>query len=79
MNESARDAGADIDRNSRTWRAIQRWAAARIEKYRDRIEIPETGDRETQELRGRIAELRAMTGLTDETTIVAVESVKYDV
>ncbi|MEK9721984.1 MAG: hypothetical protein VW405_00690 [Rhodospirillaceae bacterium] len=54
---------AEIDFQSETWRALQEQAAERIESYRTRLEKEGLSLEETERLRGRIAELRALLAL----------------
>ena len=48
-----------------TWRVVNKWAGEQIELHRDALEASSLPEKETENLRGRIAELRALLALTD--------------
>lgn len=52
-----------IDRHSGTWTEVKDWAEDRLRDCRDALEVPGTPDDRSDELRGRIAELKALLDL----------------
>ena len=55
-----------IDKHSETWREVSAWAEAELSKARERIETPGVFPEETENLRGRIDNLRQLLALQDE-------------
>lgn len=49
-----------IERQSETWRTVETWATGRLEKYRKQLESTDRTELQYAELRGKIAELRAL-------------------
>lgn len=56
---------AHFDTNSRSWKHVQRWANARIERLREYLESPGTGWEDTIAFRAELAGLRNLLGLPE--------------
>lgn len=61
----------DIDFSSGTWHAVERHVNQRIEELRERLEVRNTPESETEALRGGIEELRGLLNLAKPSKIPA--------
>lgn len=55
-----------IEKNSETWRSVDKWATDRLEKYRRQLEADGRTEAEYSQLRARIAEMKALLNLPTE-------------
>ena len=63
-----------IDKHSETWRKIATWAEGELSRATERIETLGVKPEETENLRGRIAVLRDLLTMQDETKQRVVEA-----